>query len=432
LLKGSAKAGAGLAALSSVTAGSFAKVLGANERVRIGVIGAGGRALQLMDHLVERPDNPVQGGIRQWKTKSVAGAEIVAVADVYEPNRNRGAAKAGPQAAKFHDYRKLLDQRDIDAVIIAAPDHWHKQMLSDALAAEKDVYVEKPVTHTLEEGPLEIQAVRKSGRIVQAGTQQRSWKHYVQGKQIIDSGALGSVHLVESYWFMNYGLRGVGHKRPPDSDPPADLDWKAWLGPAPAQPFNAMKFRIWRQFWDFGGGALADLMTHAIDTVHWYMDSYAPTSAVGAGHAYDWPLECPDTLSCVLEYPKGFLVTYNGGHSSGMDFGSIIFRGSKGTLEISRAALGFYEEDPRRGWPLYNKKSGRWRPEPKIYVESEYEGTADHLSNWLECIRSRQEPNSSIRAGVAAARAAHIGNAALRSGKKATWNDERGELTFSG
>ena len=360
----------------------------------------------------------------------MAGADLVAVADVYEPHRNRAAAKAGPKTAKFHDYRKLLEQKDVDAVIIAAPDHWHKQMLIDAVAAGKDVYVEKPVTHALEEGPEEIQAVEKSGRIVQTGTQQRSWPHYVQGKQIVASGALGVVRLVEAFWFMNYGPRGAMAKIPPKQTPPADLDWKAWLGSAPDQPFSQMKFRVWRQFWDFGGGNLADLMTHAIETIHWYMECDTPASAVAIGHAYDWPFECPDNLSCTLEYPKGFLVTYAGCHTMGMDFGSIIFRGSKATLEISRAALALYEEDRGRGWPKFNRAERRWRPEPKVYIESEYEGTADHLRNWLECIRSRKEPNADIRVGVAAARAAHIGNAALRSGKKVKWDDKQQKLAF--
>jgi len=354
----------------------------------------------------------------------------VAVADVYEPHRNQAAAKAGANTAKFRDYRKLLDQKDVQAVIIAAPDHWHKQMLVDALAAGKDVYVEKPVTHTLDEGPDEIQAVEKSGRIVQTGTQQRSWPHYVQGKQIVASGALGVVRLVEAFWFMNYGVRGA-NKLPKGQVPPANLDWTAWLGSAPAQPFHEMKFRVWRQFWDFGGGNLADLMTHAIETVHWYMECDTPASAVGIGHTYEWPFECPDNLSCTLEYPKGFLVTYSGGHTMGMDFGTIVFRGSRATLEISRAALALYEEDRGRGWPLFNRTERRWRPEPKIYVESEYEGTSDHLRNWLDCIRSRKEPNAPIRVGVAAARAAHIGNAALRSGRKVKWDDKQQKLAFA-
>jgi predicted dehydrogenase len=429
-LEGSVTAGAGHVAMSTFSARSFANVVGANDRVRIGVIGTGGRASQLIDHLIPKPRDPVPSEIPQWKTKPVARADIVAIADVYEPHLNQAAARVGPKAAKFHDYRKLLDQNDVHAVIIAAPDHWHKQMLVDALAAGKDVYLEKPVTHTLDEGPEEIRAVEKSGRIVQTGTQQRSWPHYVQGKQILASGALGIVRLVEAFWFMNYGVRGVGNL-PKSQAPPANLDWKAWLGSAPDQPFNQMKFRIWGQFWDFGGGNLADLMTHAIETVHWYMECDTPASAVGIGHAYDWPFECPDNLSCTLEYPKGFLVNYAGCHTMGMDFGSIIFHGSKSTLEISRAALALYEEVPGRGWPKFNRAERRWRPEPKIYVESEHEGTSDHLSNWLECIRSRKEPNAPIRVGVAAARAAHIGNAALRSGKKVTWDDKQKKLAFA-
>jgi predicted dehydrogenase len=415
--------------LSSRPASCWGDVAGANDRIRIGVIGTGGRAAQLMDHLLATPQEPLQAGIRQWKTKPVAGAQLVAVADVYQPHRDRAAARAGPQTAKFSDYRRLLDQKDVDAVIIAAPDHWHKQMLNDAVAAGKDVYIEKPVTHSLEEGRDEIQAVEKSGRIVQTGTQQRSWPHYVQGKQIVDSGALGAVRSVEAYWFMNYGPRGL--HQPPDSDPPANLDWKAWLGRARPQAFNLVKFRVWRQFWDFGGGNLADLMTHAIETIQWYMKCDAPSAAVAIGHSYDWPFECPDSLSCTLEYPKGFLVTYLGCHTNGMDFGSIVFRGSKATLEISRAALALYEEDARRGWPNYNQADRRWRPEPKLYVESEYEGTSEHLRNWLDCIRDRKQPNADIHVGVAAARAAHIGNAALRSAQRVTYDEKQQRILLA-
>jgi predicted dehydrogenase len=165
-----------------MSARSYARVAGANDRVPIGVIGTGGRATQLMDHLIPTPRDPVQGGIVQWKTKSVAGADLVAVADVYEPHRNRAVATAGPKAAAFHDYRKLLDRKDVEAVIIAAPDHWHKHMLLDAVAAGKDVYLEKPATHSIEEGPEAVRAVEKSDRVVQTGTQQRSWPHYVRGK----------------------------------------------------------------------------------------------------------------------------------------------------------------------------------------------------------------------------------------------------------
>jgi predicted dehydrogenase len=387
-------------------------------------MGAGGRATQLVSHLLPDLQEPF-AGIPQFRTKLIPGAQIVAVADVFEPNRER-AARAGSKVMKFSDYRKLLDQKDVDAVIIGAPDHWHSRMLIDAVSAGKDAYVEKPVTHSIAEGPAEINAVEQSGRIVQTGTQHRSWKHYIQGKQIIDSGALGNVRLVETYWFLNYKPALEAFRR--TSVDASKVDWKAWLGSAPDQPFDAMRFRFWRYYWDFGGGALTDLMTHAIDTVQWYMESPTPSSAIATGRVYDFGWECPDTVSCTLEYPKGFLATYTGNHATGMDFGSIIFRGSKATLEISRAALAVYDEEMSRTVTAYNSEIRRWRPKPRLYVESDYEGTADNLQNWLEAIRSRKTPNVNIRIGVEAARAAHLGNAALRSGKRATWNEEQQKI----
>jgi predicted dehydrogenase len=357
----------------------------------------------------------------QFKIAPVTGAELVAVADVFEPNLDRAASTVGPGARKFHDYRELLDQKDIDAVLIASPDHWHVKMLIDAMEAGKDVYVEKPVTHSLEEGPLAIQAMERTGRVVQTGTQHRSWKHYLQAKEIVDSGVLGTVRMVDSYWYLNYtpGMKMLERAKTDVSK----LDWKAWLGSAPDQPFTEMKFHRWRYFHDFGGGSLTDLMVHSLSTIQWFMDSPTPSSAIANGHSYDFGLELPTTLSCTLEYPQGFLVSYIGNHMNGVDFGSVIFYGSKATLEINRAAFGLYEEGGRF---KYNSKDRNWRPDPKLYVESEEEGTSANLQNWLECIRSRKTPNSNLKFGVELARAAHLGNAALTSGKKATW-DEAGQ-----
>ena len=419
-LGSAAKAGASLTAASS-----FSKILGANDRVRIGVLGAGGRAMQLVRHLLPGPAEPM-AGVPQFATKHVPGAEVIAVADVYRPHRDRAAQVIGPTAKTYPDFRQVLDRSDIDAVIIASPDHWHTSMAIEAVRAGKDVYVEKPVTHKFEEGPKLIAAVEQSGQVVQTGTQQRSWKHYLRGKEIIDSGELGRVRLVESYWFLSYRMirKMVRQMRIDQSG----LDWKAWLGPAPEQEFSVPKFRVWRYFWDFGGGALGDLMSHAIDTVQWYMDSPTPTRAIAMGQRYDLEFECPDTVSCTLEYPKGFMATYTGNHATAMDFGSIIFRGSKATLEISRAALALYEEDVERPIALYNSRSRRWRPDPKVYIESEYEGTADNLANWLEGIRTRKTPNAGVRVGVQAAFAAHLGNAAMRAGTPARWDAESGRI----
>ncbi len=295
--------------------------------------------------------------------------------------------------------------------------------------AGKDAYVGKCVTHSLTEGPAVIRAVKKTGRIVQTGTQHRSWRHYLQGKEIIDSGALGKVRLVESYWFLN-ATRGAEMAKHQKTDL-SKLDWKAWLGPAPDQPFSELKFHTWRYFWDFGGGPLTDLIAHAIDTIQWYLDIPTPSSAVTVGHTYSFGWECPDTVSCALEYPKGFMVTYVGNHVTGMDFGSIIFRGSKATLEISRGGLSLYEDDPNQLFASYRIGCQRWRPERKLFVESEYEGTSDNMRIWLECIRSRKTPSPGIRIGVEAARTAHFGNAALISGRKAKWDEVNQKIVLS-
>jgi predicted dehydrogenase len=413
-------AGVGFAGLaSSQFLGAKSSVLGANDRIRIGVIGTGGRAGELMRCFNPGPQ-AFWAGLPQFRIVPVSGAQLVAVADVYEPHLDHAGAMVGPETKKFSNYHELLEQKEIDAVIIASPDHWHKQMVIDAVAAGKDVYVEKPATHRLEEGPEMVRAVEKSGQIVQTGTQHRSWKHYIQAKEIIDAGTLGTVRMVESYWFLNY-TAALEMMRRQKTDL-SKLDWKAWLGSAPAQPFSEMKFRMWRYFWNFGGGSLTDLMVHSLATIQWFMDSPTPSSAIATGHSYDFGWECPTTLSCTLEYPKGFLVSYIGDHSSGMDFGSIVFYGSKATLEISRAAFALYEEN--QGF-RYNSKSQRWRPDPKLYVESEEEGSSENLRNWLECIRSRKTPNANLRFGLEVARAAHMGNAALLSGKKATWDEQR-------
>jgi predicted dehydrogenase len=403
--------GAGLAALSST------KVLGANDRVRVGVIGVGGRANELMTCFNPGP-NALWAGMPQFQIAPVTGAELVAVCDVYAPRLERAAIKVGPGARKFHDYRELLDEKDIDAVIVASPNHWHKKMLIDAVEAGKDVYVEKPCTHAIAEGPEEIRAVEKSGRMVQTGTQHHSWDHYIRGKEIVDSGALGEVRLVESYWFLNYAPMIA--QMPQNKTDVSQLDWKAWLGAAPDQPFTEDKYRWWRYYWDFGEGSLTDLMVHSLDTIQWYMDSPTPSSAIATGQSYDYGWECPTTMTCTLEYPKGFLVSYIGSHSNWMDFGSIVFFGSKATLEISRASLAVYDEPSRFN---YNSAIRRWRPDPKIYIESKVEGSTPNLQNWINSVRTRKTPNTNIHVGVEAARAGHLGNVAMRSGKKAKWDE---------
>ncbi len=213
------KSAAGLAVAAPVAPPT---VLGANDRIRIGVIGPGGRARGLMNQL-----------------KTLPGNSMVAVCDVYEPRMQQAAEIAGPGTTRHADYRAILDSREIDAVLIGTPDHWHKRITLDAVAAGKDVYVEKPVSHSIEEGAEMVKAIEASKQVVQTGTQQRSWEHWILGKQIVDSGKLGQITFVQTYWFQHMRAGEF-----PEVDL-AKLDWKRWLGPAPEQPFRPEPFFQW-------------------------------------------------------------------------------------------------------------------------------------------------------------------------------------------
>jgi predicted dehydrogenase len=304
----------------------------------------------------------------------------------------------------------------VDAVVIGSPDHWHKPMTLDAVAAGKDVYVEKPVSHSIEEGAEMVRVIEASKQVVQTGTQQRSWDHWLLGKQIVDSGRLGQITFVQTYWYQ-HATAGKYPEVPLDK-----LDWKRWLGPAPDQPFRPERFFQWRHFWNFGGGGLTDLMTHWIDVVHWYMDVEAPLSASTTGHNYNLKLwETPDTVSTTLEFPKDFTAVYLGTYVSRVDDGGLEFRGDRGTLKIDRARLAFYRDDAAYA-------PGTLTPEPDIYVRSSGDGTLAHLQNWLDCVRSRKRPNADIRVAHQAARTAHIANAALRAKRRVRWNAASGRV----
>jgi predicted dehydrogenase len=376
-----------------------ASVQGANDRIRVAIIGTGGRARGLMNQL-----------------KPIAGVEIVGVCDVFEQRLLQAAEIAGPAALKTDEYRRILDNKEIDAVLIGSPDHWHKTMTLDAVAAGKDVYVEKPVSHTIEEGAEMVKVIEASKQIVQTGTQQRSWEHYRQGKEIVESGKLGQITFVQSYWYQ--------HARPGQwpATQPAGLDWKRWLGSAKDQPFRPERLYQWRHFWDFGGGQSTDLMTHWIDVVHWYMNVEAPISVYSSGKNYNMKMwEAPDTVSTTIEFPNNFTCAHLGTYVSRVDDGGLEFRGELGTLKIDRARLAFYKDDAP-----YVK--GTLTPAPEILVESKADGSIAHLQNWIDCIRSRKTPNAHIRVAHQAARTSHLANASLRAGKPVRWNSAQEKI----
>jgi len=372
---------------SGMTALASTRVLGANEALRVGVIGAGGRMGDLLD-----------------AADKVGGYQIAAVSDVYGPRIDAVKKRPSGTAATTHaDYRELL-QQPLDAVFIASPDHWHVQMAADALAAGKDVYLEKPVTHTVEEGAKLVHAVRSTKRILQCGMQQRSWSHFRDAVDLIQGGSLGRVPQVRTYWWQNYGTWKA--LKPVDTQA---LDWKSWLGNAPEQPFSAEKFYRWRWYWNFGGGAMTDLMTHWIDVVHWAMKADTPRDVHMLGDKYifeQW--ECPDTVQALLRYP-GFDVVYEGMMASSIDDGGLEFRGTEATLKISRSGFAVHHEGA----------SGK--ANPVVRAESFQDGTIDHMQNFLDCVKSRKEPNAPVETGVAAARAGQIANLAYGRGGQVSW-----------
>ncbi len=394
----------GLAAVSRAT-----PRLARNDVLEVGCIGTGGRCRGLMRSL-----------------QHIAGVRLAAVCDIWDEHRTAGQKLADANAFVTSDYRALLDRRDIDAVVIGAPDHWHVPMMVDACNAGKDVYVEKPLTHDLAEGARALEAVRRSSRIVQVGMQQRSMPQFQQGREIVRSGKLGRIHKVHLTWNRN-SFRG---SRAPLGIDPRTVDWKRFLGSAPDQPFDEYRFRQWRWFWDFGGGILTDLMVHFIDVVHWYFDLDHPETALTLGNNFRpenrW--ETPDTIQTVLGYPKSRLQVYFEGTFLNARNGAMLeFMGTDATLYLDRGRYEIHPERKRAADNSYMVPTVEARelilgdgPRGADFYEKP-DGELLHLQNWVDSVRSRKQPIAPVEAGVSAASAAHLGNRALRAGGSARW-----------
>ena len=379
---------------------SYNRILGANESLRVGCIGTGGRCRHLMKSLPKIPD-----------------VSIAAVCDIWEVSLNEGRKLADPQAFATRVYKELLDRNDIHAVLIGSPDHWHVPMTVDACNAGKDVYVEKPLTHNLEEGAAVVDAQNKNNRIVQVGTQQRSMTHILKANELVKAGRLGKISKVHLTWNRNTDRV----RRFPLGVDPKSLDWKAFLGNAKDQPFDEYRFRNWRWFWDFGGGILTDLMVHWIDVAHWFLGLEHPESAVALGTFATargvW--ETPDTIQTILNYPNDLQAHFEGTFSNAREGAHIVFMGSEASLYVDR---GRYELLPERGKGQSEELIlGTGRKGQDFYDKPD--GEFLHLANWVECVRSRRVPNCPAEAGVGAASAAHLGNRAYREGKVAHWRE---------
>ncbi len=388
----------------TATARGFAK----NETVRIGVIGAGGRATGLMQKLLNMP-----------------GTQVTAICDVFDRHRERAKgivadhkSSQGKAPATFKYHEDLLKLKDVDAVLIGTPDHWHAPITIAACEAGKDVYVEKPLTHSLEEGAAVIEAQNKHKRTVQVGTQQRSMPHFKKAKEMIAAGVLGSIHKIHMTWNRN---STPIRKYTPDWKE-SEVDWKRFLGNAKAQPFEPYRMiGNWRWFWDFGAGILGDLMVHWQDSINYLLDLPMPTSAVTVGDSYAaqgvW--ETPDTIQTILNYPDRKLqVHFEGTFVNQHTKAHLVMMGTAATMYLDRGHC-IITPEPRS--KTKEEKFGEGTDPLGSDFDKGVDSDSMHLSDWLAAVREQRKPICPAESGVMAAAAAHLGNIALRESKVAVW-----------
>lgn len=372
-------------AVAATTLTAAQRVLGANDRIRLGVIGPGERGRSDMQRFLKYPEVEVVGLCDAWDQCVAKAQELIA--------KSSNPAKATEHA----DYRALLDRKDIDAVLIATPDHWHKDMCIAACQAGKDVYIEKPLTLKPEEGPAIVKAARDNKRIVQVGMQQRSGDHYAHAKaQYFDNGGIGKVTMARTWWHGN----GYHLRKCPFQDKPAGLDWDRFVGPLKPRPWDPQQFWNWRAYLDYGGGQITDLFTHWIDVVHWFMNEDLPVAGIATGGVYHYKdgRTAPDTISVLLEYPGDWTATFEATLAPGARGAGIEFLGTQGRLSITR---GGYTFTPIKGEPVEVRAGGPGDPL-----------TQNHVDNFLHCLRNRALPNGDVLAGHRSALASHLGNLA--------------------
>jgi predicted dehydrogenase len=387
-------AAAGLGALAAPAVFSrAAAVAGANDKPVMGIIGAGGRGRNVMKKHID------------------CGAEFAAVCDIFKPNLYAGLKDAGSKAQSYTDYRKVLDEKSIDAVLIGTPEHWHGPMLIDAVGAGKDAYCEKPMSHSIEEGVRMVKAVRSTDRVVQIGMQRRSSPPVLEAKELLKE--CGDVFLVKAYWNWDWC-------KPLDNSPiNEEIDWKAFLGPAPWHKFEPMRFRSWRYFWDYSGGNCTDQGTHLMDVIQWFMGAGAPRAATCSGSVYAMTgAETPDVFSATFEYEK-FLATWTLDYANVMDNGwNIQFLGRRATLWLDNQGARLFEA--KESGTTFNRTD---KPHLTREIQKPLSDT-EHIQNFIDCCRSRKEPNAPVEVGHLAVCGPHLANVAFHHGARARLNDD--------
>ena len=413
---------------------STGKVLGANDRIRLGVIGTGRQGRDDMRNFMKH------------------GVEVAAVCDVYQPNLEKGLADAGGNAKSFKDFRNILDDKGIDVVLVGTPDHWHPLPMVEACKAGKDVYVEKPICVAVEEGQKMVEAAGKYGRVVQTGLWQRSNLHFQKAVEVVQSGALGKVSFVRTWNYANTYPKGQGTYK--DSDPPTGLDWDFWLGPAPKVPYNFQRFGVadgrwstFRYFYDYANGWPGDWAVHLMDIVLWAMQSDGPTgiTAIGFKKFIQDNTETPDTLEITWEFGGAhpFIATYenrecNGNSMYKHGYG-IEFHGSDATMFLDRDGFEVFPEPVSEAdyREVHRPAAGQAERQelgkaPVMKMERVDDGLLMHVGNLLECMRTRKPPQTNIEFGHRSTTCCVLGNVALRSKEHLEWDTASEKLTKGG
>jgi predicted dehydrogenase len=416
-----------------------ARPVAANDRIQVGIIGVGAR---------------VQSGVLQ-SAMAQPGVEIVGVCDAYRGRVARAIERTKGRARDYGDYRSLLADESIDAVIIATPDHWHKDQTIEALAAGKDVYLEKPMTLTIDEGPEIIAAAEKSGRILQIGSNGMSSRLQQTAREIVKSGKLGRITLIRATYDRNTDSGAWLYPIPPDANEKT-VDWKAFLGPAPQRAFSLERFFRWRCYWDYSGGISTDLFVHLMTTIHYVMGASMADMVVATGQNYlhEDTHEVPDTLNAAVTYPKeGFTVslsaTFN--NQSAAESGFMIL-GTEGALIFHGDELVFRPEHPVEGnawivasWPSPLEEAywadravqkrempDTWPPqmlsEGETWSEVGPDSTFLHMGRFIESVRTRKPSVEDGRMGHHAASVAHMVNESIKRRTPVYWDRDKDVL----
>ncbi len=401
------------------------------DRIGVGVIGVGVRGTELLQ-----------------ASQKIFGIDIVAGCDLYKGHLERALELTDGKIITTGKYEELLARKDIDAVVLAVPDHWHKKALLDSLAAGKHVYIEKPLSHKLEEGDEMVRAVEKSGKVVQVGSQTLSAGCAEKARELITSGRLGKITMIEARMLRYSSLAACYYPIPPDASL-ANIDWQRFIGNATQREFDPKRFFQWRLFWDYSGGLTTDLFVHLISITHYLMGVQEPESVTGFSDIYYWKnyREVPDQITALVSYPQGFVLklttSVNNGHPEPM----LVIYGTEGTLEYDGSRMKFFSESRQESfsyatnsWPRKTvdqfKKilnlddnqrplSGR---QPRAAEALEFQATdghspdVEHLRNFYDAIRTNSGVIEDIRFGANAVRVGHMINIACKEGKVVRWN----------